>query len=298
MALWMKIRSTGKITRWLMDCLLVLITMDLPEPGKLFVARLPKTVSESNIKEHFNKYGEVKDCVIVVDKVTRRPKGFAFVTFTDPFMAKKALEVEHYIFGRKLDVKPALPKREELQNQEDEQAKAYFKTKKIFVGGLPHNLTQEEFKSYFEKFGTIINGVIIYIKESGKSRGFGFITFDSEEAVDEVTKETHHELNDKFVEVKRAWPKHKNDNMIHTFDCNEVGFNFGGSQCDYYSNFMLYGARCFSCLLPYGFGHHEGCLYYGQNTAGYITWQPKKVPTNFGMEKTTQTHACPYENSV
>lgn len=79
--------------------------MDLPEPGKLFVARLPKTVSESNIKEHFNKYGEVKDCVIVVDKVTRRPKGFAFVTFTDPFMAKKALEVEHYIFGRKVGSK-------------------------------------------------------------------------------------------------------------------------------------------------------------------------------------------------
>lgn len=197
-----------------------------------------------------------------------------------------------------LDVKPALPKREKLQNQEDEQAKAYFKTKKIFVGGLPQNLTQEEFKSYFEKFGTIINGVIIYIKESGKSRGFGFITFDSEEAVDEVTKETYHELNDKFVEVKRAWPKHKNDNMIHTFDCNEVGFNFGGSQCDYYSNFMLYGAHCFSCLLPYGFGHHEGCLYYGQSTAGYITWQPKKVPANFGMEKTMQAHACPYENSV
>ncbi|CAB4314466.1 unnamed protein product [Prunus armeniaca] len=272
--------------------------MDLPEPGKLFVARLPKTINETSIKEHFNKYGEVKDCVIVVDKVTRRAKGFAFVTFIDPCVAKKALEVEHYIFGRKLDVKPALPKREKLQNQEDEQAKAFFKTKKIFVGGLPQNLTQEEFKSYFEKFGTIINGVIIYIKESGKSRGFGFITFDSEEAVDEVTKETYHELNDKFVEVKRAWPKHKNDNMIHTFDCTEVGFNFGGSQCDYYSNFMLYGAHCFSCLLPYGFGHHEGCLYYGQSTAGYITWQPKKVPTNFGMEKTMQTHACPYENSV
>lgn len=275
-----------------------MITMDLPEPGKLFVARLPKTINETSIKEHFNKYGEVKDCVIVVDKVTRRAKGFAFVTFIDPCVAKKALEVEHYIFGRKLDVKPALPKREKLQNQEDEQAKAFFKTKKIFVGGLPQNLTQEEFKSYFEKFGTIINGVIIYIKESGKSRGFGFITFDSEEAVDEVTKETYHELNDKFVEVKRAWPKHKNDNMIHTFDCTEVGFNFGGSQCDYYSNFMLYGAHCFSCLLPYGFGHHEGCLYYGQSTAGYITWQPKKVPTNFGMEKTMQAHACPYENSV
>lgn len=79
--------------------------MDLPEPGKLFVARLPKAINETIMKEHFNKYGEVKDCVIVVDKITRGPKGFAFVTFTDPLLAKKALEVEHYIFGRKVGSK-------------------------------------------------------------------------------------------------------------------------------------------------------------------------------------------------
>ena len=79
--------------------------------------------------------------------------------------------------------------------------------RKIFVGGLPHNLTDGELKSYFDSFGAIVDAVVIHDKEYNKPRGFGFVTFDSEEAVDSVLKRSFHELNNKRVEVKRAVPK-------------------------------------------------------------------------------------------
>ncbi|KAH0995926.1 hypothetical protein GBA52_019790 [Prunus armeniaca] len=43
---------------------------------------------------------------------------------------------EHLVVLQNLDVKPALPKREKLQNQEDEQAKAFFKTEEDFCGRI------------------------------------------------------------------------------------------------------------------------------------------------------------------
>ena len=81
--------------------------------------------------------------------------------------------------------------------------------RKIFVGGLPSTITLEEFKEYFGSYGTITDAVVIYDKESHKFRGFGFVTYDSEEAAMNVLQNKFHELNNKMVEVKRAKPKEK-----------------------------------------------------------------------------------------
>lgn len=81
------------------------------------------------------------------------------------------------------------------------------RTKKIFVGGLASTVTESDFKAYFEQFGTITDVVVMYDHNTQRPRGFGFITYDSEEAVDKVLLKTFHELNGKTVEVKRAVPK-------------------------------------------------------------------------------------------
>lgn len=81
------------------------------------------------------------------------------------------------------------------------------RTKKIFVGGLASTVTDSDFKKYFDQFGTITDVVVMYDHNTKRPRGFGFITYDSEEAVDRVLLKTFHELNGKMVEVKRAVPK-------------------------------------------------------------------------------------------
>lgn len=81
------------------------------------------------------------------------------------------------------------------------------KSKKIFVGGLPSTLTEDEFRGYFQDFGSVTDVVIMYDSNTGRPRGFGFISFTTEDSVDRVLQKTFHELKGKLVEVKRALPK-------------------------------------------------------------------------------------------
>ncbi|KAF8377674.1 hypothetical protein HHK36_031058 [Tetracentron sinense] len=135
-----------------------------------------------------------------------------------------------------VEVKKAVPRVEKPQNRRDhsdEQENTglrenrsnggsdnQFRTRKIFVGGLSSILTKEEFRSYFEKFGRITDAVAMCESKTRRPRGFGFITFDSEEAVESVMQKSFHELNGKLVEAKRAVPK-------AVSDCSNNSYNVG-----------------------------------------------------------------------
>lgn len=49
---------------------------------------------------YFSKYGDITDSVIMIDKHSGRPRGFGFVTFSDPAVADKVLAEDHVIDGR------------------------------------------------------------------------------------------------------------------------------------------------------------------------------------------------------
>lgn len=57
-----------------------------------------------------------------------------------------------------------------LPNRRDER--------KLFVGGLPANITALEFKTFFEQFGQVVDSVVMFDRETQRSRGFGFVTFE------------------------------------------------------------------------------------------------------------------------
>ena len=53
-------------------------------------------------------------------------------------------------------------------------------TKKIFVGGLAPSVTEADFRLYFDKYGVIRDAVVMFDRQTQRSRGFGFITFENE----------------------------------------------------------------------------------------------------------------------
>ncbi|KAG5230778.1 RNA-binding protein [Salix suchowensis] len=127
--------------------------------------------------------------------ITKLPRGFAFVAFSDAASAARALEDSHVIHGRTVEVKKAIPR---MKTPSALAAPPPW-TKKIFVGGLSSNLTDEQFRNYFEKFGRTTDAIVM--QDSLKNpRGFGFVTFDSEESVAKVMRNSFHELNGKTVE--------------------------------------------------------------------------------------------------
>lgn len=54
--------------------------------------------------------------------------------------------------------------------------------KKLYVGNLPWSVTDESLKDLFAQYGEVVEAVIIKDKYSGRSKGFGFVTFATEEA--------------------------------------------------------------------------------------------------------------------
>jgi RNA-binding protein Musashi len=76
--------------------------------------------------------------------------------------------------------------------------------RKIFVGGLAHSTTTADLAIYFERFGKISDAVVLRWPD-GNSRGFGYVTFVKEAALD-ATLSCKHVVNGQQVEVKRAVP--------------------------------------------------------------------------------------------
>ena len=60
------------------------------------------------------------------------------------------------------------------------------RTKKIFVGGLAPSVDEKAFRAYFELFGEVEDSVVLYDHDNKRPRGFGFITFTTEAAVEQV----------------------------------------------------------------------------------------------------------------
>ena len=67
---------------------------------------------------------------------------------------------------------------------------------KVYVGNLSYSLTEEKLKELFSEYGEVSEVVIVKDKYSGRSKGFGFITF----ADDESAKKAISEMNGKEVE--------------------------------------------------------------------------------------------------
>ncbi|KAJ9565163.1 hypothetical protein OSB04_001129 [Centaurea solstitialis] len=225
------------------------IAMDSDE-GKLFLGGIAWDTTEERLTDYFSKYGDVSQTVIMRDKITGRPRGFGFVVFSDPSLLDSVLNDRHTIDGRNLSsftpivageghwgkwpidqqgygtLTPPSPLQVEAKralSREEQQASrpggnagrssggaGNYRTKKIFVGGLPSTLTEEQFRQYFETYGDVTDVVIMFDQNTNRPRGFGFVSFDTEDAVDRVLQKTFHELNNKLVEVKRALPKDAN----------------------------------------------------------------------------------------
>jgi heterogeneous nuclear ribonucleoprotein A1/A3 len=127
------------------------------------------------------------------DKHTKMPRGFGFVTFSDPSVIDKVLQDEHTIDGRTVEVKRTVP-REEMSSKDGP------KTRKIFVGGIPPSLTEDKLKEHFSSYGKVVEHQIMLDHGTGRSRGFGFVTFENEDAVERVMSEGRmHDLAGKQV---------------------------------------------------------------------------------------------------
>ena len=163
---------------------------------KMFIGGLNWETTEEGLRNYFNKYGHVIDLKIMKDPNTGRSRGFGFLTFESPSSVDEVVKTQHILDGKVIDPKRSIPREEQD------------KTGKIFVGGIGADVRPKEFEEFFAKYGTIIDAQLMLDKDTGRSRGFGFVTYDSPEAVDRVCQNKYIEFKGKQIEIKRAEPRH------------------------------------------------------------------------------------------
>ena len=199
-------------------------------------------VYPDSLREYFSQFGEVLECTVMRDGASGRSRGFGFLTFKDAKTINIVMVKEHYLDGKivrpdfqtqantlrlypskssslkkhkgspdtlKIDPKRAIPR--------DEQER----TSKIFVGGVSQEATEQDFKEFFMQFGRVIDATLMMDKDTGRPRGFGFVTFDSEAAVENCLDRPL-EIHGKPIEVKKAQPR---GNMREEEDMRRGGPN-------------------------------------------------------------------------
>ncbi|KAG0267266.1 hypothetical protein BG011_007677 [Mortierella polycephala] len=76
---------------------------------------------------------------------------------------------------------------------------------KLFVGGLSWNTTDESLRSGFEEHGQVLEATVVKDRETGRSRGFGFVTFAEEVSADKAINAMNNVIFDgREIKVDRA----------------------------------------------------------------------------------------------
>uniref|UniRef100_A0A8C3G726 RNA binding motif protein 38 n=1 Tax=Cyclopterus lumpus TaxID=8103 RepID=A0A8C3G726_CYCLU len=76
---------------------------------------------------------------------------------------------------------------------------------KIFVGGLPYHTTDASLRKYFEAFGDIDEAVVITDRQTGKSRGYGFVTMTDRGAAERACKDPNPIIDGRKANVNLAY---------------------------------------------------------------------------------------------
>jgi len=179
------------------------------ELKKLFVGSLDFNTTEEEIEDYFSKFGDIISVVISKHPVTGKPRGFAFVNFNSAYSVDEAQQTRpHVIKGRKLETKRAIPKH--LVGKPESQ----ISTTKIFIGppevrgkghsGLSEEISDDDLTEYFSQFGNLVKVQELTWEDSGKKRGYGYIEFTDEDAVDKAVLVRTHIIKDREIEAKKA----------------------------------------------------------------------------------------------
>lgn len=80
---------------------------------------------------------------------------------------------------------------------------------KIYIGNLPYKLSEAQLGDYFNSFGEITDLVIIKDRDTGRSKGFGFITFGEQSSAQEALSMNEKDIEGKKIVVSMAKPQEK-----------------------------------------------------------------------------------------
>ncbi|KAK3129231.1 hypothetical protein QOZ80_6BG0474220 [Eleusine coracana subsp. coracana] len=154
---------------------------------KLYVGNIPRTVTNDQLRNMFAEHGTVERAEVMYDKYTNRSRRFGFVTMSSAEEANAAIEALNgtEVEGRKIKVNVTESFLPNIDRSAPEPEPVFVDSQyKVYVGNLAKTVTTEVLKNFFSEKGQILSATVSRVPGTSKSKGYGFVTFSSEEEVE------------------------------------------------------------------------------------------------------------------
>uniref|UniRef100_A0A8C5EP00 Polyadenylate-binding protein n=1 Tax=Gouania willdenowi TaxID=441366 RepID=A0A8C5EP00_GOUWI len=171
--------------------------------GNIFIKNLDKSIDNKALYDTFSAFGNILSCKVVCDE--NGSKGYGFVHFETHEAAERAIEKMNGMLlnDRKVFV-GRFKSRKEREAELGARAKEFTN---VYIKNFGDEMDDEKLREVFSQYGNAMS-IRVMTDDSGKSRGFGFVSFerheDAQKAVDEMNGR---ELNGKLIYVGRAQKK-------------------------------------------------------------------------------------------
>ena len=179
--------------------------------GNVFIKNLDVAIDNKALHDTFAAFGNILSCKVAQDEAGNS-KGYGFVHYETDEAASQAIK---HVNGMLLNEKKVfvghhIPKKD--RQSKFEEMKANFTN--IYVKNIPTEVTDEEFRELFEKYGDVTSASLAR-DEAGKSRGFGFVNFvNHEHAATAVEELNGKEFKGQDLYVGRAQKKHEREEEL------------------------------------------------------------------------------------
>ncbi|KAF5398298.1 Splicing factor [Paragonimus heterotremus] len=169
------------------------LTPEERDARTVFVWQLSARIRQRDLEDFFTSVGKIRDVRLIMDNKTKRSKGIAYVEFREVESAQLALGLtgtrllgvpiqiqQSHAEKNRMNATPSVP-RPVQQNRGP---------MKLYIGSLHYNITEEMLKGIFEPFGKIDDIKLIKDPATGRSQGYGFVTYgnsdDAKKALDQL----------------------------------------------------------------------------------------------------------------
>ncbi|KAI0227777.1 RNA-binding protein 39 [Lamellibrachia satsuma] len=148
----------------------------------IFCMQLSAKIRPRDLEEFFSSVGKVRDVRLITDNKTRRSKGIAYVEFGEVESVPLAMGLDgQRLLGVPIIVQASQAEKNRLGAASSIIQKGNTGPMRLYVGSLHFNITEDMLRGIFEPFGKIEQVNLVLDLDTGRSKGFGFVTFRNAE---------------------------------------------------------------------------------------------------------------------
>lgn len=148
------------------------------------------------------------------DQTTGRSRCFGFLSFQDPTVVDTVLSKIHVLDKKQIDPKRASQRHQTNGNTTNQRQKNQSPPSKVFIGGIHMDATEEIISSALsESFGDVLDISLMRDRETGRFRGFGFVSFKEHRSALLACSQGHITILGRRADIKEATRRQPGESM-------------------------------------------------------------------------------------